>query len=208
MRGIQNIERKFSAALLAGAAVAVLAAVPFTSSFAADTDNPPAPPMMGAPRENMAHQADKDKHIDDMVTAGKLTSEQGEKLKAALKEFSAKQRSERKAFFDSLPNKTGISESTLKEVFRPRHGRGHDNPKAAMDKLVEQGKITQQEAEALNAFFTKRAENMSARTDTDDRNRPDPQQFLADMSASTGISSERLNEIRELMRPQHSDKNS
>lgn len=74
--------------------------------------------------------------------------------------------------------------------------------------MVEQGKITQQEAEALNAFFTKRAENMSARTDTDDRNRPDPQQFLADMSASTGISSERLNEIRELMRPQHSDKNS
>ena len=139
-----------------------------------------------------------DARIDQMVQQGKITSDQADKLKTALKDFQEKQHKERQQFLKSLPDKTGISEETLRDVLvQPRFRRG-PAPQARMQQLVKDGSITQNEATALETYF----KNHHPQRDGHKRGeRPDFQKIQEEISNETGISTDRLQEIGKLMHP-------
>lgn len=145
-------KKKIMAMTFVGAAAAILVSVPFADASAADV--PPAPPaytqqgsgpaMMPPQGQGFHHPKMAFSHrIQDMVREGKITDQQALDLnkemdkfeknkRKANEKFHEAQRKEHQKFIDSLPSKTGISETTLKEIFtppaRPDNDRrdGHD----------------------------------------------------------------------------------
>lgn len=114
--------KKMASLALAGVAAAFIAAAPSGMASAADMRNTPPPPpqRIGAPGPALGHGTFAFSHrIQAMVRDGKITQEQAFKLNDAVKRFEKKQGKERRKFMKNLPEQTGISEDTLKELFAP-----------------------------------------------------------------------------------------
>lgn len=131
MKWILEIRKKLVAASLVGAAAAIVAAVPYGMASAADAEtgaSMPPPKMerrMGPGPAVMPQQKLAVSHrVQQMVRDGRITSDQAFKLNEEMKRFQHKQRKEQRKFITSLPDKTGIDEDTLKEIFAPPQ-RGH-----------------------------------------------------------------------------------
>lgn len=104
---------------LAGAAFAIMAASPAAVSEAYD-NRPPQHmeqmmPPAGSAKLGFSHR------LQAMVADGKITKDQAFKLQHELDKFHQKQQKDREHFMEKLPDKTGISESTLKEIMTPPH---------------------------------------------------------------------------------------
>lgn len=55
--------------------------------------------------------------MDKMIQEGKITTEQANTLEIVMQNFHQKQKAERQMFMSQLPDKTGISHNTLRELF-------------------------------------------------------------------------------------------
>lgn len=116
---------------LVGAAFAIMAASPYTLAHAYD-GRPGPRPAYGDQQLRQTYQKVGFSHrLQAMVADGKITKDQALRLqKLMAKEEDRQQRSHRR-FVESLPEKTGISEDTLRELFAPprndrRHGHWDD----------------------------------------------------------------------------------
>lgn len=149
----ESLRKKLMSASVIGAAAAFMAVAPYMTASAADMNDrrpgPPPPPfraeepgpgpaMMGpgpiVKGFGFSHR------VQAMVRDGKITAEQAMKLNRELDKYERRQAKAHKKFVRELPEKTGISEDTLKELFAPpkrpdrpdrpdrpkppRHGRG------------------------------------------------------------------------------------
>lgn len=137
MKWILEIRKKMVALSLVGAAAAIMAAVPYGIASAADAEtgaSMPPPKMerpMGPGPAMMPQQKLAFSHrVQQMVRDGRITSDQAFKLNDEMKRFQRRQHKERQKFIESLPDRTGIDQDTLKEIFMPpRHDgnmRHHD----------------------------------------------------------------------------------
>lgn len=137
MKWILEIRKKMVALSLVGAAAAIMAAVPYGMASAADAEtgaSMPPPKMerpMGPGPAMMPQQKLAFSHrVQQMVRDGRITSDQAFKLNDEMKRFQRRQHKERQKFIESLPDRTGIDQDTLKEIFMPpRHDgnmRHHD----------------------------------------------------------------------------------
>lgn len=137
MKWILEIRKKMVALSLVGAAAAIMAAVPYGIASAADAEtgaSMPPPTMerpMGPGPAMMPQQKLAFSHrVQQMVRDGRITSDQAFKLNDEMKRFQRRQHKERQKFIESLPDRTGIDQDTLKEIFMPpRHDgnmRHHD----------------------------------------------------------------------------------
>ena len=108
-----------------------------------------------------------------------------------------------------LAKSSGIAESTLDSILRPErrhpHFRGHqqmyDGLQQLRQKLISEGKITQQEVDAMSSYMQS-LHNKYVQMDADQKDgfmqdfrKMSDEEKLSDMSAGTGISAERLKEI-------------
>ena len=190
----KSLSKKILASVLAGSAVLTFAVAPYMPVSAND-DTTTQPKMetisKDGPHRLGAKNTKFNERINQMVKNGKLTSEQATKLKNAMEEFKHQQQEARKDFMKSLPDKTGISQDTLKEIFRkPAHHDGQSRLAA----LVKAGQVTQEESDALTKFFANHkpgAENAPK----------SHEEAVTMMTKETGISSDRLQEIMKMMRP-------
>jgi polyhydroxyalkanoate synthesis regulator phasin len=216
MKNIQihtMVRRKIAAMTLAGAAAAILIAAPYTFVSAEDS--------MATPYNTTAQQMGKmppapqmgmENRIQQYVTNGKITSEQADKLKKALQEQHQKEQKDREKFMKNLPAQTGVSEATLKEIMKPQAGPHRNfkhggNPGQQMKQLVQNGKVTQDEATALETYFKNHhPQNVSGSPETaqstHQRQHKTPDEMCQEIATSTGISQSRVKAIMELMRPQ------
>ena len=137
MKWILEIRKKMVTLSLVGAAAAIMAAVPYGIASAADAEtgaSMPPPKMerpMGPGPAMMPQQKLAFSHrVQQMVRDGRITSDQAFKLNDEMKRFQRRQHKERQKFIESLPDRTGIDQDTLKEIFMPpRHDgnmRHHD----------------------------------------------------------------------------------
>lgn len=134
MKTFQAWHKKLAAVTLAGAAAFTLGAASLVLAAEPAETETEAPAATGtearAPRPGHMppmRPFQPDFRIKKMVKEGKITQEQADKLKKAFADFQEKQAKERQKFMKSLPGKTGISESTLRELMVPprfRHGPG------------------------------------------------------------------------------------
>jgi polyhydroxyalkanoate synthesis regulator phasin len=200
----KSLKQKVMASVLAGTAAAILMAAPFMPVSANDSNNA-QPSAYTESADGGQHKAPINRHnffnekLTKMVNAGTITQDQADKLKAAMKEHKDQVKADHDAWMKSLPDKTGISEQTLKQIFA--HPKRHMDPQKMqkrMTKLVQDGKITQTEADSIQNFF----KNHKPDQNKQKGERPDPQQMLQTMSSETGISSDRLQEIQHMMMPQ------
>lgn len=137
MKWILEIRKKMVTLSLVGAAAAIMAAVPYGIASAADAETGasmpppkmerpmgPGPAMMPQQKLAVSHR------VQQMVRDGRITSDQAFKLNDEMKRFQRRQHKERQKFIESLPDRTGIDQDTLKEIFMPpRHDgnmRHHD----------------------------------------------------------------------------------
>lgn len=111
-----TLRKKIIALAFTGAAAMLITAVPNAQVSAADI-RPPRPAAM-----QQAHYLAYSHRLQDMVRDGKISEQQALKLNKAVKKFHAKQAQDRKRFMKSLPERTGISQDTLKELFAPPRG--------------------------------------------------------------------------------------
>ncbi len=140
MKWILEIRKKLVAASLVGAAAAIVAAVPYGMASAADAETGasmppprmerrmgPGPVVMQQPKLAVSHR------VQQMVRDGRITADQAFKLNEEIKRFQNKQRKEQRKFITSLPDKIGIDQDTLKEIFAPPQRRHMTNHHDAED---------------------------------------------------------------------------
>ncbi len=137
--------KKMTMAVLAGAAVFLFSAVPFSMASAADCRGghaappppPPPPHHMQAPGPDWRGESTFafSHRVQDMVRDGKITLDQAMKLNGEMKKFKRHPGRDHRRLMQSLPDTTGISEDTLKELFAPpqppqkkRHSNRPDGP--------------------------------------------------------------------------------
>lgn len=120
------VRKRILAVSLVGAAAAIMAAMPYGMASAADAETGPSvpPPRMErrmGPGPAVSPQAKLafSHRVQQMVRDGKLTSDQALKLNKEMQRFQKKQRKERRQFMESLSDRTGIDQDTLKEIFAP-----------------------------------------------------------------------------------------
>lgn len=114
---------------LAGAAVAIMAASPFMAQ-AYDGGPGMAPPSHADRQLQQTYMKVGFSHrLQAMVADGKITKDQALKLQRLMDKEQDRQRRDHRRFVESLPEKTGISEDTLKELFAPpqRPNRDRDD---------------------------------------------------------------------------------
>ena len=180
---------------------------PFTIAQAADTTDAAAGastrPKMTRQMPPIHPGIGQNARIDRMVQQGKITSEQANKLKKAIADFREKEAKDHQKFMKSLPNKTGISEETLREIMAPPRLRRGFGPQARLQQLVKDGSITQSEATALEQSFQKHHSRQGQPPKAPaDGQKPDRQKLEQELSQETGISTTRLQEIMQLMHQQ------
>lgn len=134
MKAFHTWHKKVMAVTLAGSAAFTLGAAPLAMAAEPAETAAEAPAETGTEAraswpEHMPPMRpfQPDFRIKKLVKEGKITQEQADKLKKAFADFQEKQAKERQKFMKSLPGKTGISESTLRELMAPprfRHGPG------------------------------------------------------------------------------------
>ena len=207
MKMLHTWQRRTLAAVLAGTAAVMIGVAPFTIAQAADTTDAAAG---ASTRPKMIRQMPpihpgigQNARIDRMVQQGKITSEQANKLKKAIADFREKEAKDHQKFMKSLPNKTGISEETLREIMAPPRLRRGFGPQTRLQQLVKDGSITQSEATALEQSFQKHYSRQGQPPKAPaDGQRPDRQKLEQELSQETGISTTRLQEIMQLMHQQ------
>ncbi len=127
------LEKNMHALSISGAAFAIIAASPVAVSHAydAETGATRRPPQRVEQRSDLGQVAMKVRfshHLQAMVADGKITKDQAFKLQNELDRFHERQQKDRQRFMDRLPEKTGISEDTLQELFAPRDGARRPAP--------------------------------------------------------------------------------
>lgn len=194
MKSNKSLSKKVLASVLAGTAVLTFAVASYMPASANDDT---AQVKTEAVSNNRPHRLGAkmnpvNERVNQAVKDGKITSEQATKLKNAMDEFKQKQKAERKEFMKSLPDKTGISQATLKEIFKkPNKFVNRQNRLAT---LVQNGQVTQQEADSLNKFFASHKPGSA--------NAPKShEEAMQQMTSETGISADRIKQIMKLMRP-------
>lgn len=207
MKMLHTWQRRTLAAVLAGTAAVMIGVAPFTIAQAADTTDAAAGastrPKMTRQMPPIHPGIGQNARIDRMVQQGKITSEQANKLKKAIADFREKEAKDHQRFMKSLPNKTGISEETLREIMAPPRLRRGFGPQARLQQLVKDGSITQGEATALEQSFQKHHSRQGQPLKAPaDGQRPDRQKLEQELSQETGISTTRLQEIMQLMHQQ------
>lgn len=207
MKMLHTWQRRTLAAVLAGTAAVMIGVAPFTIAQAADTTDAAAGastrPKMTRQMPPIHPGIGQNARIDRMVQQGKITSEQANKLKKAIADFREKEAKDHQKFMKSLPNKTGISEETLREIMAPPRLRRGFGPQARLQQLVKDGSITQSEATALEQSFQKHHSRQGQPPKAPaDGQRPDRQKLEQELSQETGISTTRLQEIMQLMHQQ------
>lgn len=207
MKMLHTWQRRTLAAVLAGTAAVMIGVAPFTIAQAADTTDAAAGastrPKMTRQMPPIHPGIGQNACIDRMVQQGKITSEQANKLKKAIADFREKEAKDHQKFMKSLPNKTGISEETLREIMAPPRLRRGFGPQARLQQLVKDGSITQSEATALEQRFQKHHSRQGQPPKAPaDGQRPDRQKLEQELSQETGISTTRLQEIMQLMHQQ------
>lgn len=207
MKMLHTWQRRTLAAVLAGTAAVMIGVAPFTIAQAADTTDAAAGastrPKMTRQMPPIHPGIGQNARIDRMVQQGKITSEQANKLKKAITDFREKEAKDHQKFMKSLPNKTGISEETLREIMAPPRLRRGFGPQARLQQLVKDGSITQSEATALEQSFQKHHSRQGQPPKAPaDGQRPDRQKLEQELSQETGISTTRLQEIMQLMHQQ------
>ena len=207
MKMLHTWQRRTLAAVLAGTAAVMIGVAPFTIAQAADTTDAAAGastrPKMTRQMPPIHPGIGQNARIDRMVQQGKITSEQANKLKKAIADFREKEAKDHQKFMKSLPNKTGISEETLREIMAPPRLRRGFGPQARLQQLVKDGSITQSEATALDQSFQKHYSRQGQPPKAPaDGQRPDRQKLEQELSQETGISTTRLQEIMQLMHQQ------
>ena len=207
MKMLHTWQRRTLAAVLAGTAAVMIGVAPFTIAQAADTTDAAAG---ASTRPKMIRQMPpihpgigQNARIDRMIQQGKITSEQADKLKKAIADFREKEAKDHQKFMKSLPDKTGISEETLREIMAPPRLRRGFGPQARLQQLVKDGSITQSEATALEQSFQKHYSRQGQPPKAPaDGQRQDRQKLEQELSQETGISTTRLQEIMQLMHQQ------
>lgn len=204
MKMLHTWQRRTLAAVLAGTAAVMIGVAP---AQAADTTDAAAGastrPKMTRQMPPIHPGIGQNARIDRMVQQGKITSEQANKLKKAIADFREKEAKDHQKFMKSLPNKTGISEETLREIMAPPRLRRGFGPQARLQQLVKDGSITQSEATALEQSFQKHHSRQGQPPKAPaDGQRPDRQKLEQELSLETGISTTRLQEIMQLMHQQ------
>ena len=207
MKMLHTWQRRTLAAVLAGTAAVMIGVAPFTIAQAADTTDAAAGastrPKMTRQMPPIHPGIGQNARIDRMVQQGKITSEQANKLKKAIADFREKEAKDHQKFMKRLPNKTGISEETLREIMTPPRLRRGFGPQARLQQLVKDGSITQSEATALEQSFQKHHSQQGQPPKAPaDGQRPDRQKLEQELSQETGISTTRLQEIMQLMHQQ------
>lgn len=207
MKMLHTWQRRTLAAVLAGTAAVMIGVAPFTIAQAADATDAAAGastrPKMTRQMPPIHPGIGQNARIDRMVQQGKITSEQANKLKKAIADFREKEAKDHQKFMKSLPNKTGISEETLREIMAPPRLRRGFGPQARLQQLVKDGSITQSEATALEQRFQKHHSRQGQPPKAPaDGQRPDRQKLEQELSQETGISTTRLQEIMQLMHQQ------
>ena len=207
MKMLHTWQRRTLAAVLAGTAAVMIGVAPFTIAQAADTTDVAAGastrPKMTRQMPPIHPGIGQNARIDRMVQQGKITSEQANKLKKAIADFREKEAKDHQKFMKSLPNKTGISEETLREIMAPPRLRREFGPQARLQQLVKDGSITQSEATALEQSFQKHHSRQGQPPKAPaDGQKPDRQKLEQELSQETGISTTRLQEIMQLMHQQ------
>lgn len=199
MKQVRTWQKYVAGALLMGTATVLVSLSSVLPVEAADAAAGAS--MMPTQRQERSLEGRKnpiDHKIDRFVQEGKLTQEQATKLKKECQDFQKKEQRNHQTFEKNLPSKTGIDENTLKELFkRPKRWGYHKNPQEKMNSLVAQGKITQEEATALEQYFKNHkphTEDLQKRGE-----RPDRDSMMTDMAKETGITKDRLQEIGDLM---------
>lgn len=120
----QQLKRKTIRPIaLAGAAVAIMAASPYAMAEAHD-GGPGMTPQRLEQRQGQMIQRKMDfsRRLQAMVADGRVSRDQALKLQNLLSRHQKKQQEnarEQRRFMESLPDKTGISEDTLRELFAP-----------------------------------------------------------------------------------------
>jgi polyhydroxyalkanoate synthesis regulator phasin len=207
MKMLHTWQRRTLAAVLAGTAAVMIGVAPFAIAQAADTADAAAGastrPKMTRQMPPMHPGIGQNARIDRMVQQGKITSEQADKLKKAIADFREKEAKDHQKFMKSLPDKTGISEATLREIMAPPRMLRGSGPQQRLQQLVKDGSITQSEATALEQSFRKHHPRQGQLPKAPaDRQRPDRQKLEQELSQETGISTQRLQEIMQLMHQQ------
>lgn len=206
------LRKKMAAITLVGASAAILIAAPYAFVSAEDTTTAVMPCDVAVQHMGPMHQGmrfDMDNRIHQYVTNGKITSEQADKLEKAMQEQFQKQQKNREDFIKNLPGKTGISESTLNEIMRPgagmhRNFRHRGNPDQRLQQLVQNGKVTQDEATALETYFKNHHPrrgfgNSKAMHSTQQQHHQFYTEMCHDIATDSGISQSRVEEIMQLM---------
>ena len=207
MKMLHTWQRRTLAAVLAGTAAVMIGVAPFTIAQAADTTDAAAGastrPKMTRQMPPIHPGIGQNARIDRMVQQGKITSEQANKLKKAIADFREKEAKDHQKFMKSLPNKTGISEETLREIMAPPRLRRGFGPQARLQQLVKDGSITQSLATALEQSIQKHHSRQGQPPKAPaDGLKPDRQKLEQELSQETGISTTRLQEIMQLMHQQ------
>ncbi|MCI1821265.1 MAG: hypothetical protein LKI76_08920 [Megasphaera sp.] len=202
----KNLKQKIMAGMLASAAVAIVMALPYISVSA---NNSVAAPMadtdrvsQGQYRMGFDHCDSLHERIATMVTEEKITQDQADKLENIIQEHTNQLIKKRDVWIQHLPDETGISEQTIKEIFsRPDYYSVSQQIQDRMTGLVQEGQITQAEADSMQHFF------MNHRSGWNRQNgeHPDLRNMLQQTAEETGISAERLKEIYFMMMPQYAN---
>lgn len=112
--------KKLASFALVGAAAAVMTVMPNSQASAADMrPGPPPPHRVGMTGPSFHGTFDFSHRVQDMVREGKITQDQAFKLYDEMDRFERRGHRDHKRFMRSLPDKTGISDATLKELFAP-----------------------------------------------------------------------------------------
>lgn len=113
--------KKLASFALVGAAAAVMTVMPNSQASAADMrPGPPPPPhRIGMAGPGFHGTFDFSHRVQAMVRDGKITQDQAFKLYDEMERFERKGQRDHRRFMHKLPERTGISEDTLKELFAP-----------------------------------------------------------------------------------------
>lgn len=202
----KNLKQKIMAGMLASAAAAIVMSLPYISVSA---NNFVASPMANTNRVSQGQHGIGFNHCDSLheritarVTEGKITQEQADKLENIIQEHTNQLIKEREVWIQHLPDKTGISEQTIKEIFaRPDYDKVSQPMQTRIAELVQEGQITQAEADSMHHFFVNHKPGWNRQSGE----RPDSQNMLQKMAEETGISAERLKEIHFMVMPQYAN---
>ncbi|WP_427112085.1 hypothetical protein [Megasphaera sueciensis] len=189
MKTTLALRQKLLTTLLAGTAVAVLTTASFipvsaNDDMASGSDTPTITTTAPAHHNPMQHR------MAAMIQEGKITQDQADSLHAAMQEFHQQMKADHQKFMAQLPDKTGIDAAVLKEILPPMHGHHHPgHMKQHMDQLVQQGTLTQDQANTLETSLrdfhqSQKEEQMTAR-----------KEFMAQLPDKTGISKETLQKV-------------